>query len=79
MARSASGAVRPDAGWVRTKWPWSAAPPISRTRSRSSIATHAPTRDDFDIHAVISCGRIGWYIARCGVAPMHSTPSRVSV
>lgn len=46
-------------GLVRTKWPESAAPPSSLSRSRSSIATHPVTPRPLAFsQSVISVGRI---------------------
>ena len=42
--------------------------------------THCSTLQRYLLsQLVISCGRTGWYIALCGVAPITSTPIRPSV
>ena len=73
IARSASVAVRPVAGLVCTKCPCNKCPPISLTRSRSSMATQFPTLYDvFCNQEVISCGLTAWNMALHGVAPTQS-------
>ena len=77
MAESASPVVNPVAGCVRMKWPFKGAPPISLTKSRSSMAIHDEIYDGAMPFCVRGEGESGCLRHTCSLLPFAFIQSMI--